>query len=259
METISLYGDACDVKMEYYPAKVKTTEATFIVFPGGGYSGLAGHEGKDYAVFLNELGMDAFVLYYRVTPNYFPKPLMDARRAMRYVRANAARYGIDPERIAVIGSSAGGHLAALVSNYRADIPEEMEDALLSFSPLPNATVLCYPVIALSDLAVTHVGSCINLLGAGGLAKAKTVDPRYLIDEKTPPAFLWHTSDDGVVNVINSLRYGEAMRKNGVPFEMHVFPHGNHGLGYTNAPENIKVWVPLLRTWLVGIGFLDADH
>lgn len=257
MKSISLYGGTLDVPFVYYPAKEKKTDAAMIIFPGGGYTGLADHEGKDYATLLNEFGMDAFVLYYRVAPNAFPKPLLDARRAVRHVRANAEAYGIDPNKIAVMGSSAGGHLAALISNYRAALPEEAEDELLSVSPLPNASILCYPVVALSDLAVTHVGSCINLLGVGGLPRAKEVDPLYLVDEKTPPAFLWHTSDDAVVNVINSLRYGEALRRHGVPFEMHVFPHGLHGLGYTKAPENIKAWTGLLRTWLDEIGFFPG--
>lgn len=258
METISLYGDALDVKLEYYPAPKKITDTSFLIFPGGGYTGLASHEGLGYAAFLNDFGIDAFVLYYRVTPEYFPKPLMDARRAVRYIRANAERFGVSPDKIVVMGSSAGGHLAALVSNYRSEIPDEAEDALLSVSSLPNATVLCYPVVALSDLSVTHVGSCIHLLGAAGLAKAKSVDPIRLVDDATPPAFLWHTSDDPVVNVINSLRYGEKLREHSIPFEMHVFPHGAHGLGYEKAPNNVKVWAELLHTWLGEIGFLSKS-
>ncbi len=256
METISLYGDALDVKLEYYPAEHKITDTVFLVLPGGGYTGLAHHEGSGYAAFLNDFGIDAFVLYYRVSPEYFPRPLMDARRAVRYIRANADRFGISPDKIVIMGSSAGGHLAALTSNYRSEIPEEKDDELLSVSPLPNASVLCYPVIALSDLAVTHVGSCINLLGAHGIGKAKEVDPVYLIDEKTPPAFLWHTSDDAVVNVINSLRYGEKLREHGIPFEMHVFPKGRHGLGVAPENKNIQVWPRLLRTWLGEIGFFS---
>ncbi|MBO7170730.1 MAG: alpha/beta hydrolase [Clostridia bacterium] len=259
MEPITLYGGEPDIPFIYYPAENKKTDMTVIVLPGGGYTGLADHEGKGYAEFLNAFGIDAFVLYYRVAPNYFPKPLLDARRAVRYVRANAERYGINPNKIAIMGSSAGGHLAAMTSNYRAEIPEEAGDELLAVSPLPNASVLCYPVIALSDLAVTHVGSCFNHLGPSGLRLAKDVDPVLLIDEKTPPAFLWHTSDDAVVNVINSLRYGETLRRHGVPFEMHVFPHGVHGLGYTEkTPENIRVWADLLYTWFEEIGFIDKQ-
>ncbi len=257
MEELSLYGNGQAVPFKYYPAQNKTSDAVFLILPGGGYTGLAAHEGEGYALAVNAFGMDAFVLSYRHYPNYFPLPLMDARRAVRYIRANADRFGIAPDKIVVMGSSAGGHLAALVSNYHADIPEEKDDELLAVSPFPNASVLCYPVIALSDLAVTHVGSCINLLGPGGISKAKEVDPLYLIDEKTPPAFLWHTSDDSVVNVCNSLRYGEKLREHGVPFEMHVFPKGVHGLGLAPKDENIKVWIDLLHTWLGEIGFLDG--
>ena len=258
MELISLYGDACDVKLEYYPAKEKKTDAVFVVLPGGGYTGLAAHEGPAYAEYLNSIGMDAFVLYYRVSPNRFPLPLMDARRAVRYVRANAEKYGVSPDKIVIMGSSAGGHLSALASNYRAEIPEEEGDELLHVSPMPNASVLCYPVIALSDLAISHVGSTVNLLGVQGMPNAKTVDPLYLIDENTPPAFLWHTSDDAVVNVTNSLRYGEKLREHGIPFEMHIFPKGRHGLGLAPLNENIQVWAKLLHTWLGEIGFLTKD-
>ena len=257
METLSLYGDACDVKMEYYPANEKKTDTVFVVLPGGGYTGLAAHEGPGYAEYLNSLGIDAFVLYYRVSPNRFPLPLMDARRAVRYVRANAKKYGVSPDKIVIMGSSAGGHLSALASNYRAEIAEEAGDDLLSVSPMPNASVLCYPVIALSDLAISHVGSTVNLLGIQGMSCAKSVDPLHLIDKNTPPAFLWHTSDDAVVNVINSLRYGEKMREYGIPFEMHIFPKGKHGLGLAPLNENIRAWAELLPVWLKEIGFFPG--
>lgn len=258
MQTIPLYSDGRDTVMEYYPAAVRTTDASVVIFPGGGYAHRAPHEGEGYALFLNALGMDAFVVEYGVSPAHrFPDPLLDARRGVRTVRAHSAEWGLDPQKVAVMGSSAGGHLAALVSNYRAVPVGETEDALSVYSPMPNATILCYPVIALSDLAVTHVGSTCNLLGAD-IGAAASLDPLYLVGKDTPPAFIWHTSDDGGVNVINSLRYGEVLRKNGVPFEMHIFPEGPHGLGLAEHYPHVAQWSGLLAAWFREIGFLPRE-
>lgn len=259
METFTLYPDLSVPVIEYYPAKNKVTDAAVVIFPGGGYTMRAPHEGEGYAKFLNDFGMDAFVVEYRVHPDIFPKPLMDARAGVRFVRANAARFGIDPNKIAVMGSSAGGHLAALCSNYTTPIPEEAALPYSDVCPMPNATVLCYPVIALSDLAVTHVGSLFYLSGKQeNFEIAAKLDPRYLVTEKTPPAFLWHTSNDAAVNVKNSLLYGAALREHGVPFEMHIFPDGPHGLGIAQDRPNVHAWTSLLKVWFGEIGFLPKN-
>ncbi|MBO7292531.1 MAG: alpha/beta hydrolase, partial [Clostridia bacterium] len=147
----------------FYPPAEKKSDAAVVIFPGGGYHHRAKHEGEGYAEFLNGFGIAAFVVDYRVTPAYFPDPLLDARRAVRFVRANAERFGIDPQKIAVMGSSAGGHLAALVSTYLERIEGEGVDAIDEFDALPNAQVLCYPVIS-SDERIAHVGSFRTLLG-----------------------------------------------------------------------------------------------
>lgn len=242
--------------LEYYPAENKKTDAAVVIFPGGGYEFRAEHEGKGYALYLNSIGMDAFVCQYRVAPHHFPLPLLDARRAVRFVRANAEKFSLSPDKIAVMGSSAGGHLAALVSTYTEAIEFENEDETDSINPIPNATILCYPVIHMPDEKnVAHVGSYINLLGKIGVDCAK-YSPDLLVNDTTPPAFLWHTSDDGAVNVTNSYLYAAALRKHGIQHELHVFPHGNHGLGLAGNAPHVAQWTKLLENWLANMGWLE---
>lgn len=242
--------------LEYYPAEDKKTTASVVIFPGGGYGMRAKHEGEGYALYFNSIGMDAFVCEYRVSPHRFPLELLDARRAVRYVRANAEQFGIDPERVAVMGSSAGGHLAALVSTYTAPIQYESDDGVDALCPIPNATILCYPVIHMPDeTKIAHEGSYINLLGRENLDKKAEVCPDIIADKTTPTAFIWHTSDDSCVNVINSYRYGEALRKLGKQHEMHIFPSGSHGLGLAEGHPHVAQWSGLLKNWLGYLGWL----
>ena len=242
--------------MEYYPAENKKTNATVVIFPGGGYWMRAEHEGKGYAEYLNSIGMDAFVVQYRCRRQHFPLPLLDARRGVRYVRAHAAEFGIDPEKVAVMGSSAGGHLAAMASTYYAPIEFEGADEIDAESFKPNATILCYPVINISNLAITHIGTVQNLL-AEQLSLAKDLDPSRIVTKETPPAFIWHTSNDGGVNVINSYRYAEALRQNGISAEMHIFPEGPHGLGLAESYPHVAQWSSLLKNWFIYLGWLCA--
>lgn len=241
--------------LEYFPAENKKTDATVVVFPGGGYTMRASHEGKGYAEYLNSIGMDAFVCEYRVSPHRFPLPLLDARRAVRYVRANAKKFNIDPDKVAVMGSSAGGHLAALVSTYNAPIDFEDTDEIDKLNPIPNASILCYAVIHKPDeTKVTHFGSYLNLLGEG-CNDYDNYSPDMLVNDNTPPAFIWHTSDDNVVNVINSYLYATALRQHGIKHEMHVFPHGNHGLGLAENMPHVAQWAGLLENWFVDLGWM----
>lgn len=237
--------------LEYYPAKEKKTDACIVILPGGGYHNRAVHEGEGYAIFLNSMGMDAFVLQYRVSPYKFPIELLDVRRSIRYIRANAEKFGIDASKIGVMGSSAGGHLAALVCTYTESIDFEGLDKIDEFEYLPNFQVLCYPVIALSDFTVTHIGSALNLMGntSEELKKAQTLDPSLIANKSTPGAFIWHTSNDELVNVCNSLKYGEKLRSLGIQFEMHVFPDGPHGLGLADKLPHIAQWKTLFVNWL----------
>lgn len=260
MKTLKMWENApgmCEEEpvLEYYPAENKKSDATVVILPGGGYGGRAAHEGEGYAVMFNSFGMDAFVCEYRVSPHRFPLPLLDARRAIRYVRAHAAEYGVNPDKVAVIGSSAGGHLAALVSTYTAPIDFENMDDIDKLCPIPNATILCYPVCHKPDETnVAHVGSFNNLLGEN-CADYDSYSPDLLVSDTTPTAFLWHTSDDDCVNVINSYLYAKALREHGIKHEMHIFPHGRHGLGTANDIPHVAQWTKLLENWLRDMGWL----
>ena len=243
--------------LEYYPAEEKKTTATVVIFPGGGYWGRAPHEGHSYALHFNSIGMDAFVCEYRTSDmgDSFPSPLLDARRAIRFVRANAEKFGIDPDRVAVIGSSAGGHLAAFVSTYTDPIDGEGADELDRINCVPNATILCYPVIHYPDESgIAHADSFYCLLGTENADFSK-YSPDLLVTDETPTAFIWHTSEDPGVNVINSYRYAEALRRHGIPHEMHIFPYGGHGAGLAEGKPHIAQWTGLMKNWLTEIGWL----
>ena len=246
-------------RIHYYAAKNKTARGTVVIFPGGGYSMRAPHEGEGYAEFLSEFGIDTFVVDYRVTNSVgrgiFPDPILDARRAVRFVRANAEKFGIDPNKIAVMGSSAGGHLAEAVCTYRMALEGEGVDELDSVDYLPNGQILCYPVTDIDS----HEGSYLNLLGDGARAIADGYTPTLIADEKTPPAFIWHTAADELVNVLGSYKYAAKLKELGVPVEMHIYPFGKHGLGtgkveHRGLAPHITSWTELLRRWLELFGF-----
>ncbi len=230
--------------LTYYPAEKRASNAAVVIFPGGGYAYRANHEGEGYALMLNELGMDAFVCAYRVAPHAFPCALLDARRAVRTVRSRAQELGLDPQKIAVMGSSAGGHLAALVSTYQTALEGEGIDEIDALPYLPNLQILCYPVIS-SDPQIAHINSYKNMTGRDDSDFFNTVDPLQLLEGNAPPAFIWHTAEDSVVAVANSLRYTEKMSKYKIPCELHVFPYGYHGLGCAQEMPHVAQWLRLL--------------
>ncbi|MBO5060519.1 MAG: alpha/beta hydrolase [Clostridia bacterium] len=236
----------------------KTSAAAVVIFPGGGYAGRAEHEGSGYAEFLAENGITAFVVDYRVFPHRFPLPLSDARRAVRTVRFNAENYGIDKNKIAVMGSSAGGHLAAMVSTYYEPIEFENTDEIDKEDFIPNAQILCYPVIELLGKGIGHIGSGKNLLGDMLAEMGEELSPNLIVSEKTPPAFIWHTFDDNVVNVINSLDYAKALKEKGILSECHIFPNGPHGLGLCKnddeVSKHVRGWTESLIKWFKYIKF-----
>lgn len=235
--------------IEYYKSENKRTDGAVIIFPGGGYMNRAEHEGKGYAEFLNKNGIDAFVCQYRVNPDIFPAPLLDARRAVRYVRFHSAEYGINPNKIGVMGSSAGGHLAALLCTFRDKIEGEGVDIIDKTDYLPNFQILCYPVISTTDFTFMHYGSMVNLLGISQFNLAQNISPNLIADKNTPKAFIFHTFEDNAVPVRNSLEYAKKLRDLNVSVEMHIFPIGSHGLGLAKDTPHTNQWSGLLINWL----------
>lgn len=219
-----------------------------VIYPGGGYHGRAAHEGAPYAEFFNNRGMHAVVVHYRVHPNLDPAPLADAQRAIKILRANAEEWMIDTDRIVAMGSSAGGHLAACTITL-PDVCTEPQDEIDKQSCKPNGAILCYPVISVID-SFAHVSSGKHLLGEERYAKeAADFSLNNRVTKDTPKVFMWHTSDDECVNVKNSLVFAEKLRDNGIPFEMHIFPHGSHGLGLALGREAIRQWADLAADWV----------
>lgn len=259
IERIALWHKPDSPYLEACIPEKRASDAAVILFPGGGYHIRVSHEA--YSEWFAQRGIAAFVCEYRVFPNQFPLPLLDARRAVRFLRHNAEKYQINPQKIVVLGSSAGAHLAALVSTYLESIPGENEDEIDTQNPIPNGQILCYPVIHLVSRRLgANIGSAQNLLGNHVLELGEALTPAYLVREDTPPCFLWHTSEDDVVPVTNSLDYARALHEKGIPVELHVFPYGRHGLGLADdatdkAALHAAQWKPLMLRWLAMQGFI----
>ena len=253
-------------KLTAYIPDEKKGDGAVVIFPGGAYTHRAKHEGEGYGVMLAEHGYTAFVVDYRVSPHKFPCQLLDARRGVKFARFYAEKYGIDKNKIAVMGSSAGGHLAALVSTYFDEIDCEIEqDEIEKEEFIPNAQILCYPVIRILGKEIAHFGTGQNLLGVERHAICgEDFQPDMLVSERTPQAFIWHTAADGGVSVLNSFEYAASLKRHNIDAEMHIFPHGAHGLGIckgnANGADGEKVlehdaqWTRLLLNWLEYIGF-----
>jgi acetyl esterase/lipase len=232
----------------YLADPARATGAAMVVCPGGGYAMLAQHEGRDYALWLNELGITAFVLKYRLGSAGYRHPVMlqDAARAVRYVRSRAADWKLDPRRIGIMGSSAGGHLAStLLTHFDAGDPSAA-DPIERESSRPDLGVLCYPVISMGEK--THAGSRQNLLGEHPSPElVRLLSNELQVTRDTPPTFLFHTAEDPVVPVQNSLMFAAALADHGVSFALHIYPKGAHGIGL-GTPE----WDPAARhPWTIG--------
>lgn len=227
-----------------------------VVCPGGGYSARASHEGEPVARWLNTLGVAAFVLDYRVAPHRHPVPLGDAQRAMRYVRHHARSWGVDPDRVGVLGFSAGGHLASSVSTHYDQGNSAAGDPVERQGCRPDLAILCYPVITFGEWR--HHGSMVNLLGEDPPETLRhLLSNETQVTPETPPTFLWHTADDAGVPVENSLLYAAALRHQRVPVELHVFPTGRHGLGLAQGDARVRTWTDLCATWLAALGWGTA--
>ncbi len=250
----------------WLPGRDVATGASVVVCPGGGYQMLANdHEGKQVAEWLNSLGVAAFVLKYRLGPRYHhPAMLQDAGRAIRTVRAGAAGWGLDPHRIAIIGFSAGGHLASTAGTHFDAGKPDAADPIDRVSSRPDRLILVYPVIAIAT-PYGHSGSLRNLLGDKPTpALIESLSNERQVTKDTPPTFLAHTNADTGVPAENSLLFALALRKAGVPVELHLFERGQHGLGLGTGSSQFKIgadpafqaWPKLCATWLKNQGFLD---
>src|SRR6267142_3262151 len=238
----------------YLPPKDKMSGAAIIVCPGGGYAHLADHEGRPVAEWLNSLGVTAFVLKYRLGPRYHhPAPMQDAARAIRIVRARAAEWGLDPQRIGILGFSAGGHLASTAGTHFDSGKPGAADAIERVSSKPNLMILIYPVITMRDK--THAGSRKSLLGDNpGPELVALLSNNEQVTKETPPAFLVHTSNDEAVPVENSLLFVNALRRATVPFELHLYERGPHGFGLGGKDPILATWPDLCAGWLRLHGF-----
>jgi acetyl esterase/lipase len=247
----------------YWPDPAKATGAAIVICPGGGYGGLAPHEGTDYARFLNEYGVAGFVLKYRLASGGYRHPVMlqDAARAVRFARARAGEWKLDPHRIGIMGSSAGGHLAStLVTHFDAGKPDAA-DLVERQSSRPDLGILCYAVITMGQF--THQGSKQNLLGKDPSSElVRELSNELKVTQDTPPCFVWHTYDDNAVPVENSLQFAEALRRAGVPFDLHIYQKGPHGLGLGTRewnPEKRHPWTRDCIYWLQAQGFVKPTE
>ena len=215
----------------FLPDPAKASGAAIVICPGGGYGGLADHEGSQYARWLNEQGIAGFVLKYRLGSAGYRHPIMlqDAARAVRTVRARAKEWQLDDKRIGLMGSSAGGHLASTLLTHFDAGKTDAADPIERVSSRPDIGILCYPVVTMGEF--THQGSKNNLLGKDPSPElVRELSNELQVTKETPPCFIFHTCEDAAVPVENSLQFATALRKARVPFDLHIYEHGAHGIG-----------------------------
>jgi acetyl esterase/lipase len=257
-------GDKDDDKptlTPFLPPSEKATGAAIVICPGGGYGGLAPHEGQGYADYLSAQGITCFVLKYRLGSKGYRHPAMlnDAARAVRLVRAEAVKWKIDPHRVAIMGSSAGGHLASTLLTHFDAGKADATDPVERQSSRPDLGILCYAVITMGEY--THGGSKKNLLGDNPDPKlVELLSNEKQVTKDTPPCFIWHTWEDQAVKIENSLQFAEALRRANVPFDFHVYQKGPHGIGLSEgkngvAPDDVHPWGKDLVFWLKAQGFV----
>jgi len=240
----------------YLPAQ-NPTKTAVIIAPGGGYQHLSMQkEGEDIALWLNAHGVAGFVLKYRLGPNYHhPAELADAQRAIRTVRAHAAQLGVAPDHIGMWGFSAGGHLTATAGTLFDQGPAANADAIDKESARPDFLVLAYPVITM-EAPYVHKGSLKYLLGdTPDPALVQLLSAEKHVTKDTPPTFLYTTTDDQTVPVMNSVMFYSALVAAKVPAEMHIFGHGPHGTGLAPGFPDLKGWPDLLATWMRSRGVM----
>jgi len=245
----------------------KANGAAVVICPGGGYGFLADdHEGRQVAAYFNDLGVTAFVLKYRIVGKdrpgtLHPAPLEDAQRAIRFVRFHAKDYGIDPQRVGIMGFSAGGHLASSAATHFKTGPSAIGGGIDGESDRPDFAILAYPVISMKN-GVTHGGSRKNLLGDKPDDKLVDLMSNELqVTKETPPTFIFQTSADTAVIPENAIRFYVALKKAGVPAELHIYEKGRHGVGlgrdpkWTGGGKSVATWPDRLTDWLNNRGLL----
>lgn len=219
-----------------------------VILPGGGYSARADHEGDAIAKFYESCGFHAFVVDYRLEPYQFPAPIMDAQRAIKIVRKNAEQWAVDENRIFVIGFSAGGHLASCCATMEdlSRIGDEYDDVCAK----PTGAVLSYAVTSAMTDIDGEVCNCVRKMFSSENAANEKYTTYMQVNKDTCPCFLWHTAEDSCVNVTHSLKFAAALAENKIPYEMHIFPHGPHGLGLAKVYNDVKKWAPLSVEWML---------
>jgi acetyl esterase/lipase len=250
-------------KLYYYPPSGEKVRSAVIVLPGGGYVHLVSQkEGAVEAKWLAERGVAAFVLQYRLAPRYrFPAPMLDGARAVRYVRSHAAELGIDPKKIGVWGFSAGGHLAG----YLATEPEEQDkaspDPIERVSDHPDFAVFSYARLSM-DHSVPRTGNLESLLGAHPApAMVNEISIADHVTRQTSPSFIYATTSDQTVNSMNATAYYDAMKRAGVPVELHIFELGPHGTGMgqnLRGLSELQIWPLLLEHWMQMHGWMSEE-
>ena len=235
--------------------EARSPTAAIVVCPGGGYCRRAPHEGLPVAKWLAGLGLAAFVLDYRVRPYRHPVPLTDALRAIRMVRARADEWNVDAGRVGILGFSAGGHLAVSAATLFADADAgpASDDPVDRQPSRPDALIACYAVVTFGEHR--HHGSMVSLLGDEPDPELRQrLSLENAVSDRTPPTFIWQTADDGAVPVENALLLAGALRTCGVPLELHVYPHGAHGIGLSKDWRVGRLWSAACAEWLDQLGW-----
>ena len=246
----------------FFPSAQENKGAAVIICPGGGYERLAYIiSGWQLAKWFNTMGISAFVLNYRLpnSPDLKERhlgPLQDAQRAMRLVRANAGKWGIKREKVGIMGTSAGGHLAATLGTHLTDV-SAIGDSLNKVTFRPDFMILISPVINLGPYA--HAGSRKNLLGPNPAAELlKRYSLEQQVSAATPPAFLVHAANDKSVSPRNSLLFYQALLEKNIPASLHIYPQGGHAIALRNNPGSTETWTELCERWLIETGFIPAE-
>jgi acetyl esterase/lipase len=255
---LAVGDEAQDIPTITHYAPAHPDGSSIVICPGGGYENLADHEGPPVAQWLNDLGITGFVLKYRLAPRYrHPAMWLDVSRAIRMVRARAGEWKLDPERVGVLGFSAGGHLASTVSTHFDADDRSPDDPIDQQSARPDVAVLLYPVITLHAPSA-HTGSRRNLYGPSpSPAQLDLLSNDRHVTPRTPPTFIFHTVEDAAVPIENALLYAAALRRARVPFELHAYEPGHHGVGLARQHPVLSTWTACCINWLRIRGFGDV--